>query len=1059
MNLSSLAIKRPVATIMLMLMVVVVGIAAITGIPLDLLPKIEYPVALVMTNYPNASPEEVESIITKPVEQALATVEGLDQLQSVTMEGQSIVVVQFQIDTDMNFATLDMREKIALITDYLPEEAGDPTVIKMDMSATPVIQVYVSGDQSLAELNNQIDGNILSRLERVAGVASVSIIGGVEEEVSMAFSQEKLQGYGLSLSQIAQILAAENINMPSGDISQGSTEVIVRSIGQFEKVEDIGNIPVPVADRSILRLSDLATITKQIKEQDSISRIDSQTAIALSITKQSDANTVGVSDDIRETVEELQKQYPELSFTVGFDQADYIRNSISSVTSSALAGGLLAILVVFLFLSNIRTTLVVAISIPTSLLATFALMNYWGMTLNLITLSALTIVVGMLVDNSIVVLENIFRYRQMTDSAAEAAREGSKEIFLAVIASTLTTVLVFLPIAMSSGIASLMFKDFCYTMIIALMASLVVSLSVVPMLSSKMLDKGMSTNYIRVGSRRYKFKVLTLFRSGIEWLKEEYEYYVRIALRKRKKVIIACILLFAVSIGSVALVGSELLPAADEGSFSVDIDMPYGTSLSEKDRISTQVETYIAGIPEVEHYTLNIGGSGMFGSSENPSLSVTLSSKWDRNRSTAEIVKLAQEQLNVIAGADIAVAETSSMGLMLGGSDMSLLIKGSELSGLEKIGNDLTDRISKINGVSKAELDLTEGNPEVRVKIDRNAASYYGVTAYQLGSALKTAINGSTATTLKIDGDEIDVRLSLPEQYASSVENMKQISVTGTTGLQVPVGQISTFEFDNSPNAINRMNQERYISLNIDVDGRDLGTVSQEINKLVAEYPFPEGYYQETGGQQKEMMEAFSSLLLALVVAVALVYLLLAAQFESMVLPFIVMMSIPFAMSGAFFALFLTGTRLSLTSFLGLILLVGIVVNNAILLIEFISHNRQVMGRDEALVQAGKLRMRPILMTTTTTCVGMIPMSLGLGEGGEMLAPMAISIIGGMIASTLVTLVFIPVLYSAIDDKRQKRDLRRQAKDQQIMELEKQWMEEDQKTEGIRRAHHHAGHL
>lgn len=1059
MNLSSLAIKRPVATIMLMLMVVVVGIAAITGIPLDLLPKIEYPVALVMTNYPNASPEEVESIITKPVEQALATVEGLDQLQSVTTEGQSIVVVQFQIDTDMNFATLDMREKIALITDYLPEEASDPTVIKMDMSATPVIQVYVSGDQSLAELNNQIDGNILSRLERVGGVASVSVIGGVEEEVSMAFSQEKLQGYGLSLSQIAQILAAENINMPSGDISQGSAEVIVRSIGQFEKVEDIGNIPVPVADRSILRLSDLATITKQIKEQDSISRIDSQTAIALSITKQSDANTVGVSDDIRQTIEELQKQYPELSFTIGFDQADYIRNSISSVTSSALAGGLLAILVVFLFLSNIRTTLVVAISIPTSLLATFALMNYWGMTLNLITLSALTIVVGMLVDNSIVVLENIFRYRQMTDTAEEAAREGSKEIFLAVIASTLTTVLVFLPIAMSSGIASLMFKDFCYTMIIALMASLVVSLTVVPMLSSRMLDKGMSTNYIRIGTRRYKFRILNLFRDFIEWLKDEYEYYVRIALNKRKKVIIACILLFAVSIGSVALVGSELLPAADEGSFSVDIDMPYGTSLSEKDRISTQVETYIAGIPEVEHYTLNIGGSGMFGSSENPSLSVTLSSKWDRNRSTAEIVKLAQEQLNVIAGADIAVAETSSMGLMLGGSDMSLLIKGSELSGLEKIGNDLTDRISKINGVAKAELDLTEGNPEVRVKIDRNAASYYGVTAYQLGSALKTAINGSTATTLKIDGDEIDVRLSLPEQYAASVENMKQISVTGSTGLQVPVGQISTFEFDNSPNAINRMNQERYISLNIDVDGRDLGTVSQEINKLVSNYPFPEGYYQETGGQQKEMMEAFSSLLLALVVAIALVYLLLSAQFESMILPFIVMMAIPFAMSGAFFAMFLTGTRLSLTSFLGLILLVGIVVNNSILLIEFISHNRQIMGRDEALVQAGKLRMRPILMTTTTTCVGMIPMSLGLGEGGEMLAPMAISIIGGMIAATLVTLVFIPVLYSVIDDKRQKRDLRKQAKDQQIMELEKQWMEEDRKAEGTRRAHHHAGHL
>ena len=1043
MNFSSLAIKRPVATIMLLLMVVVVGVSALVGIPLDLLPKIEYPVALVMATYPNASPEEVESMVTKPIEQALATVEGLDQMQSMTSEGQSIVMVQFQIDTDMNFASLDMREKVAMVAPMLPADVSDPTVLKMDMSATPVIQLYISGEKSLVELNNEIEGNILSSMERVAGVASVSVVGGIEEEVSVKFNQEKLQGYGLSLSQVSQILAAENINMPSGDISKGSAEVIVRTIGEFDNVNDIGDVPITVADRSIVRLSDLATISQNLKEQTSVSRMDGETAIALSITKQSDANTVEVSNEIRDTVKVLEKQYPDMNFTVGFDQADYIRNSISSVSSSAIIGGILAILVVFLFLSNLRTTLVIGISIPTSLLATFALMKAQGMTLNLITLSSLTIAVGMLVDNSIVVLENIFRTRQQVDTAEEAAIEGSREIFLAVIASTLTTVLVFLPIALSSGIASLMFKDFCYTIIIALLASLVVSLTVVPMLSSKMLDKGLSTSYIRIGKNRYQLKYLKKFHHFIEWVKMEYEHYIRIALKKRKKVIIACILIFAVSIGSVALVGAELLPSADEGSFTVNIDMPYGTSLEEKDRMATQVEQYIAGIPELSHYTLNIGGNSMFGSTENPSISVTLSKKNERNRSTAEIVKEADEHLNVLVGADIKVNETSSMGMMLGGSDMTLIIKGKEIAGLESIGNDLVESIEKVDGVSKAELDLTEGNPEVKVNIDRNAAAYYGVTSYQLANSLKTAINGTTATNLKVNGSEIDVTLSLSDQYTASIENMKQILVTGSTGQQVPVGQIATFEFDNSPNVITRANQERYVNLNITVEGRDLASVSTDVNKLVDQYPFPEGYYREIGGQQQEMTEAFSSLLLALVVSIALVYLLLAAQFESMVLPFIVMMSIPFAMSGAFFALFLTGSRLSLTSFLGLIMLVGIVVNNAILLIEFISHNKTIMGRDEALVQAGKLRLRPILMTTLTTCVGMIPMSLGMGEGGEMLAPMAISIIGGLIASTLVTLVLIPVLYSVIDDKRILKAQKRALKDEEIIRLEKRWSEED----------------
>ncbi|HZK87675.1 MAG TPA: efflux RND transporter permease subunit [Anaerovoracaceae bacterium] len=1047
MNISSLAIKRPVATIMLLLMVVVVGFSSLTGIPLDLLPKIEYPVALVMTSYPNASPEEVESMITKPIEQALATVEGLDQLQSVSIEGQSIVVVQFQMDTDMNFATLNMREKVAMVSPLLPAEVTDPTVFKMDMAAAPVVQIYVSGDKSLTELNNEVEDSISTYIERVAGVASVSVVGGIDEEISLKFNQEKLSGYNLSLSQISQILAAENINMPSGDISKGSTKVIVRTIGQFDNINDISNIPIPVADRSVVRLSDIASITKGVKEKTSVSRIDGQTAVAMVVTKQSDANTVSVSNGINDTLKLLEKQYPELTFTVGFDQGDYIRNSISSVSTSAIIGGLLAILIVFLFLNNIRTTLVIAISIPTSLLATFALMKSQGMTLNLITLCAITVSVGMLVDNSIVVLENIFRTRQLVDTAEEAAREGSKEIFLAVIASTLTTVLVFLPIALSNGIAALMFKDFCFTIIIALLASLVVSLTVVPMLSSRMLDKGLSTSYIRFGKKRYKFKYLTKFTAFFEWLKDEYEHYIRLALRKRKKVIIVCILIFVVSISSIALVGTELLPSADEGSFTVSIEMPYGTSLQDKDKISAEVETYIAAIPEISHYAMSIGGASMFSSTDNPSISVTLLKKWERKKSTAQIVNETNEKLSNFVGAKVKVEESSSMSLMLGGSDMTVILKGKELADLENIGDDLISSITKIKGVSMAELDLTEGNPEVKVKIDRSAASYYGVSAYQLANSLKTAINGTTSTRLKVEGNEINIRLSLSDQYTQSVENMKQILITGVTGAQVPVGQIATFEYDNAPNAINRINQERYVNLAINAEGRDLGSVSKDVNNIIDNYNFPKGYSRDTGGQQQEMTDAFSSLALALIVSIALVYLLLAAQFESIILPFIVMMSIPFAMSGAFIAMFLTGTRLSMTSFLGLIMLVGIVVNNAILLIEFISHNKKSMGTHEALVQAGKLRLRPILMTATTTCVGMIPISLGLGEGGEMLAPMAISIIGGMIASTIVTLILIPVLYSVIDEKRILRAAKKAAKDEEIIELERNWFKEDHANE------------
>ena len=1043
MNLSSISIKRPVATIMLTLMVVVVGIYSMMSIPKDLMPDIELPVAMVMTTYNGASPAEIETMITEPVEQALASVENLDMMMSYSMENTSIVMMRFNVDTDMDFASLNMREAVAMISDYLPEDATEPKVMKMDMNMMPVMQIYISGDMELANLNNIIENDIMSYFERSTGVASVSASGGVDEEIAIAFSQESLGGYGLNLSTVSQILAAENINLPSGEVSKGSNKLIVRTMGEFESVEDIKNLPVTVSDYSVVRLGDIATVTRGYTDQEATTRIDGKTAIGVMISKQSDANTVDVCEDMMKVIDKLEKEYPELRFTVGYNSADYINSSISSVASSAVAGALLAILVVFLFLGNLRTTLVIAISIPTSLLATFALMQFRGMTLNLITLCALTLVVGMLVDNSIVVLENIFRVRQSSANAREAAIKGSKEVFMAVIASTLTTVLVFLPIALSGGMASIMFDDFCFTIIIALLASLVVALTVVPMFSSRLMEGTVATTYLRFGTRRYKYRLVPKFAAFIERIKEVYRVYVQRVLQKKKKFILACVVGFVVSMALVAIVGWELMPEMDEGSISVSVATPYGTSLENKNKILEEIETYVMGIPEVEHLSLVSGGMNMMSVSDSATITVLLKDLSERDRSTNEVASEIRDAVGGIPGADIDVTGTSSIESMFAAYDVSFFLMGKDGEMLEEIGEDLAAKISGLDCVDFAETDVVEGNPEVQVVIDRNAAAFYGVNAYQIANGLSTALNGTGTTDVTIDGDDISVKLSLSDRYSESIESMKQIMITGSYGTPVPVSQIADFQFDNSPSVIGHHNQQNYITLNVQTLGNDLSKASKEIMKVVEEYPFPEGYYYESSGMEEQMMEIFGDLFAALVVAILLVFLILAAQFESITMPFIVVMAIPFAMTGAFVALFITNTALSMTSFLGLIVLIGIVVNNSILLVEFINQNKQTMGRDEALVQAGMMRLRPILMSSGTTVIGMIPLSLGFGDGGELLAPMGISIIGGLAASTIVTLFLIPVLYAIIDDRQLARAAKKSIKAMEIAALEREWAKED----------------
>ncbi len=1049
--LSRLAVKRPVTMIMALFAVFILGTVSLIKMPQALMPDIDYPYALAMVTYPGAGPEEIDSLITEPMEESFASVEGVKNMISMTSEGAAMVMLEFDMDIDMNFATLDMREKLSLVQNTFPDDASSPTIMKVNMDAVPVMQIYAYSDKNTAELAQYLEDNIIPRFERISDVGSVSLMGNTDAQIAIDFDQDKLTGYGLTMSTITSMLQAENVSLPSGTVKNGSQEVIVRTYGEFESVNEISDMPITLSDGSVITLKDIASVTEEESEAQSVSRLDGQDAIAMGITQASGANIVELSDAVQEAMESMEKEFgDEVRFVIGFDQSDYIRDSIRSVGQSAMEGALLAVIIIFLFLRNIRSTLVIGLSIPASVLATFCVMKLLDMSMNIITLGALTLAVGMLVDNSVVVLENIFRHNRMGLGAKEAAVHGSREVGLAVMASTLTSVVVYLPIAVSGGMAGMLFKDFCFTIIGALAVSLIVSLTVVPMLCSKLLDSSVSQDYIKIGPFFYRYHLVNRFGALIEALQESYKHGCRWVLKRRKRVLAIMLVLFLASISLVSFVGFELLPETDEGTFSITAELPYGTSLEEKDAFLTPIEEYCLTLPEVEHVSFSAGSSSSpLMSSDSNTISVTLTGLEERSRSTKEVMNDVKEHFKDLAGAEITYETTSSMSMNLTGSDITVQILGEDVDSVSDTALDLAAQLKESGFVSETSTDVEEGSPELKVVLNRSDAASYGVTAYQLANALSGSLSGTTATNVNIDGDTIDVILSLSDEYSKSVESLKNIMVTGSSGISVPIYQIADFESDNSPVAINKTNQK--VTQNVEItlkEGADITKASEEIYGMVDKYDFPDGVYYAESGLEQQMEDAFSDLLLALIVAILLVYIVLAAQFESFILPVMVMMSIPFAMSGAFLSLYLTGMKLSMPSFVGLIMLIGIVVNNAILLVEFIGQNRESMGRDEAIAEAGSTRMRPILMTTLTTIISMVPMALGIGEGLELMAPMAVSVMGGLIASTLLTLFIIPVLYAIVDDIETKNGKRRLARREIRLYREALWLAKCRIKEG-----------
>jgi len=1021
MNISTLSIKRPVTVIMMMLVVVLLGVVSLTDLSLDLYPEIEIPVAVVSTNYNGVGPQEIEELVTKPIEGIMGTVGGISGISSTSSEGSSLVILEFEFGTDIESAAQEMREKLDMIRDFLPDDASSPVVFRINPNSFPILQYSVTSDKGLIEAQRIVEDKIESRIERIDGVASVDFTGGYDNEVEILLNASKLQGYGLSNTQITNILRSENLDLPGGEVDKGSKSLTVRTLGEFESVQEIANLPITLNTGAIIKLSDVAEINLKEKTLSSINRVDGDSSIGLNVTKQTGYNTVQVAEAVSKEMNKIIKEESSLNIITVYDASMFINQSIGNVASAGIIGGALAVIIIFLFLRNIGSTLVIGISIPVSVIATFFIMFNTGITLNLMTMGGLALGIGMLVDNSIVVLENIYRYRDMGYSRFDAAKEGAKEVGMAVTASTLTTIAVFLPIVFVEGITSTMFKELALTVTFSLVSSLIVSLTVVPMLASKLLK----IDHSKDSKRRYSWfdKIFSKIESFYKWLLSK-------AIKHKFITIVVAIAIFALSIVTAAGIGAEFLPAMDEGRIRVSVELPLGTRVERTNEYISDIEAIVSEHPDVETVSVSVGSTNMMitttSNTNIGSIELVLKSMDERVKSTSKIIEEIRDELKEFTGADITVRASSQQGMgAMGASPVSVSIKGDDFEVLDGLSDQIVELIENVQGTREVASSLGEGKEELQVNIKRDIAAQYGLTTYTVSQSIRDSIQGITATQYKVDGTEIDVTVKMESTYSDSIHNFNNLMIQTPTGVNIPLSVVAEVEVKKGPVSVSRDNQVRVVTINSQIAGRDLASVNSEIEEGLEQLYFPNGYSYEVGGDYEELLESFNSLFIALGIAILLIYMIMASQFESLVYPFIIMFSVPLAISGSIFALKLTGNIISMPAIIGVIMLAGIVVNNGIVLVDYINTLR---GKDmtavDAVLQAGPTRLRPILMTTLTTVLGLTPMAIGVSEGSEVTAPLALVVIGGLLLSTLLTLVLIPVIYLLLNKLSSKKKVK-----------------------------------
>jgi HAE1 family hydrophobic/amphiphilic exporter-1 len=1086
MKLIDFSIKRKVTISMFTVAILLFGIVSLSRLNVNLLPDLSYPTLTIRTEFEGAAPLEVENLITKPIEEAVGVVKGVKKVRSISRTGQSDVVLEFSWGSNMDISNLDVIAKLDAL--QLPLDAKKPVTLRFDPTLDPVMRYALYYDKSVDEPENDRDVQVdyaaettdinsrdaiaeLKQLRIIAdellkknlessdGVASVKISGGLEEEIQVNLDQRRLSYLNIPIEAVTNILNAENVNLSGGRLEEGTQQYLVRTLNEFQNIEQIRNVIVSTVGGNTIYLKDIADVTQSYKEREAITRLNGMEAVEVAIYKEGDGNTVAVAEVVEDRIGRIQETLPEgMKLEKVYDQSIFISSAVNEVKNAGIIGGLLAILVLYFFLRNFWSTVIISISIPVSIIATFNLMYGNDITLNIMSLGGIALGIGMLVDNSIVVLENIARHREMGKGVLQAAQDGAGEVGTAVIASTLTTVAVFFPLVFVDGIAGQLFRDQALTVTFSLLASLAVAVTLIPMMSSLSGKKkeiapltlkepktkvgGMframrlfvfytipafftkMLKYI-IGGIAFVFKAifhfpLKGFDAAYNAIERMYVGILRGALNHRLIVLGIAILTFSASLTLIPKIGIELIPQLSQGEFKVEFKLPPGTPIEQTDAALRSVQAATNSNNSVRS-SFAVAGTGNRidanpdqGGENSGELNVMLASGASAD-TEEQTMSAMRSSLAQVPGLQYKFSRPS---LFTFSTPVEIEVSGFDLEDLKQVSDELSKKMDANPRFADVKNTMEIGSPEIQILFDRDRAAALGLQVHEVADRIVSNVRGDVATRYTYRDRKIDVLVRAREQDRSSVDEIQQIVVNPNAERPIPLSAIAEVRVANGPSEIRRASQQRVALVTANLNYGDLGEAAEDVEALIAGTSMPIGTYARIAGQNEEMSNSFQSLIFALSLAVFLVYLLMASQFESLLHPFIILFTIPLALIGAILALYVTGTTISVVVFIGLILLAGIVVNNAIVLIDLINQMRQKgASKLDAIMEGGKSRLRPILMTTLTTTLGLLPLAIGFGDGAELRAPMGITVIGGLLVSTLLTLVVIPVMYSILDFK------------------------------------------
>ncbi|MDP2321798.1 MAG: efflux RND transporter permease subunit [Acidobacteriota bacterium] len=1021
MSIPRIAIERPVTMFMISLVIILLGAISLTRLPVDLMPDTQMPTITVRVNYPGVGPLEMEELVTRPIEQAVSAVAGLERVDSTSSEGNANVRLNFAWGSDLSEAADEVRTRLDRVRGRLPQDADPPTVFKFDSTAMPIMGVGVEGDFDAVTLRELAQNQLSPRLERVAGVAAVTINGGLRRQIRVDLSREKITALNLAPDRIIQILRTENQNIPLGEVNDADRTLLLRSPGQFTNIDEIRNLVVLTRDGVPVYLRDIAEVRDTTEDRRSFMRINGTPGIRMQVTKQSGTNTIQIAEGVKREIEKINADVDGITLRVLDDQSRFIQRAIGNVQEHAMIGGILVILIIFLFLRDIKSTLIICTSIPVSVIGTFALLYFGGYTLNTLTFGGLALGIGMIVDAAIVVLENTYRHLEMGKDRVTAAIDGSEEVWSAILASTLTHIAVFVPMLFLTGVSSIMFGQLAAVVSFSLAMSLLVAVTIVPVLCSRLLDAPQKAHAGGGVFARLNRGV----DGALDRLDEFYARTLHLALHHRPTVFATGFGLFVVAILLLPRIGFEFQPQTDEGEVQVDAELAVGSRIELTEAVLIGLEERIRQVvPEATMLITQAGGGGGFGNSSTHrgNVNVRLVPRDQRTRSNEQISMQLRRDLSGIPGVNVRARPSGGMqmrGMGGGGQDgrLSIEILGHDLETSKEIAQDLKAMLDTTPGIADSRLQREEGRPELAMRVDRDKAALLGLTVTGVANTIRTNVAGTQAAMYRDAGNEYPIIVRLREEDRKEVSEVGDVLLSTPAGQIVPAKNVMVIARETGPVSIERKNQERVQRVNAETE-TTLSEAVAAIQARMGEITVPKDFAVGFGNEVEEQARSFNELRLVLILAIVLVYTVMASQYESLRDPFIIIFSIPLAAIGVVGILMLTNTPFSMQAYIGVIMLAGIVVSNAILLVDYTNtlRHRDKMELRAAIELAGRHRLRPILMTSLCTSLGLVPMALGIGEGAELQAPLARVVVGGLMTSTIITLVFVPAMYTLFEE-------------------------------------------